>query len=177
MKFEDKIKYTFEGQLEVGARGEDIAVKIFKDCWENCRYEDVSKDKEFQNDDVDFLVDIDGRMIKIEVKNDTQAHKTGNLCYERYSCFQRKTLGGFEKTTADYILYIIEGSKTAYLIHTNSLRDYIHNNEDTLKKVYPNTTHKEAKFKYNSLCYLVKFDLLQKQLGSKMKKKDISHLL
>ena len=60
--------------------------------------------------------------LKIEVKSDRMAHKTGNVFIEVYS---RGVPSGISTTLADYWLYRIEKLDTAVLVRTERLKKLV----------------------------------------------------
>lgn len=74
--------------------------------------------------DYDFIVS-NGDELKIEVKADRLAYKTGNICIE-FECNNKPS--GIETTKADiYMYYIINGNN--YCIPVNIIKDYINDNK------------------------------------------------
>ena len=76
----------FHSDNEIGNKGENIIFNYLLNHSSTINLVDVSKDKWFQQFDIDFLqVTADGDINKIEVKTDRIADKTGNMVYEKYS--------------------------------------------------------------------------------------------
>ena len=84
---------------------------------------DVREDKNYQEQDIDFLVENFNRQFTpVEVKTDFKAHETGNIVYELSTS---GNIGCFEKTKAKYIMYYIPGEKTVYMIDVVEMRTYL----------------------------------------------------
>jgi hypothetical protein len=74
--------------------------------------------------DYDFIVS-NGDELKIEVKADRLAYKTGNICIE-FECNNKPS--GIMTTRADiYMYYIVNGNN--YCIPVNIIKDYINDNK------------------------------------------------
>lgn len=142
----------FQKDLNTGSIGEEVALNLLKNDSNTLSVIDVREEKLFQKLDVDFIQElIGGGFRMIEVKTDTQAHYTKNLAYEHTSNKYYNTIGCFEKTKADYILYYLTETKEMYVIHTNSLRSYVHGNKNRFREVNMGD---------NALGYLVKLEEL-----------------
>lgn len=105
---------NFEKSLEQGKIGEDIVFEYLKNKFE--KVVDVSDDKQYQSDDVDFLCYRDNKEFKVEVKTDYRMDKTGNLFFEL--SHERKTgtyQGFFYKSTADFLLNLNANTNKLYI--------------------------------------------------------------
>ena len=125
--------HNFEDDNKIGENGE----KIFKEFMEshNLKYTDVSKVDEYQDIDVDFIVHLENGKILVEVKNDTRIHSTDNIFYETISNVDFGTPGCFEKTKSNVIVICSEQDKTLYIVKTADLRNYVHQNKNSLRFV------------------------------------------
>lgn len=123
----------FYADNEIGNKGENI---IFNYLWKHkstLKIIDVTKDKWFQQFDIDFLwQDTEYNIFKIEVKTDTLADKTGNMVYEIWSDKRTYSKGCFEKTEADYIFYYLINTKVLYIFNTQELRTWVNKHENEL---------------------------------------------
>ena len=113
----------FSESLKSGEYGEHAIWNLFmKQEWVR-NVVDVRKDKHFQEQDIDFLIENTKRQFTpIEVKTDFKAHQTGNIVYERTTS---GNMGCFEKTKAKFIVYYIPGNETAHIIDVVALRTYL----------------------------------------------------
>jgi len=120
----------------VGRKGESI---IYDYLWKHkstLKIVDVSKDKWFQQFDIDFIqVTTDFGINKIEVKTDRMADKTGNMVYEVYSDRRNYAKGCFEKTESDYIFYYLINTNILYIFDTQKLREWVLEHQHNLKLV------------------------------------------
>lgn len=127
---------SFNSDIQIGDKGENI---IYNYLWKHkstLKIVDVSKDKWFQQFDIDFLqITNNGIINKIEVKTDRIADRTGNMVYEIYSDRRTYTKGCFEKTEADYIFYYLINTNILYIFSTQELREWILEHQHNLKLV------------------------------------------
>lgn len=125
----------FHSDNEIGNKGENV---IYNYLWKHkstLKVIDVTKDKWFQQFDIDFLwQDTEYNIFKIEVKTDTLADKTGNMVYEIWSDKRIYSKGCFEKTEADYIFYYLINTKVLYIFNTKELREWVSEHIDDLKQ-------------------------------------------
>ena len=83
-----------------GKLGEEIFLKEYS----NLDIKDVRDNSWYQNKDIDFVVNHKDRQIKVEVKTDTMAYRTGNLIYE---VIAHNSCGWGMITKADYIYEVL----------------------------------------------------------------------
>ena len=119
----------------VGQNGEYIIYNYLSNHSSTINLIDVSKDKWFQQFDIDFLQVTNDGINKIEVKTDKIADRTGNMVYEVYSDKRFYTLGCFEKTEADYIFYYLININILYIFDTQELREWVLEHQHNLKLV------------------------------------------
>lgn len=151
----------FQKDLSTGKIGEDVIFDFLKTNKTTKTVVDVRLDKFFQELDVDFIQETyNNEVRKIEVKTDTMAHKTGNLAYEHTSNKYYNSIGCFEKTRADYIFYYLTETRETYILHTETLREYIRVHKNSLREVSMGD---------NALGYLIKLkELIQNNIGWRM---------
>jgi hypothetical protein len=75
--------------------------------------------------------------LKIEVKSDRMAHRTGNVFIEVYS---RGVASGISTTLADYWLYRIDEKDSAIIIPTKRLKQIVKDNFTVFTKGGDNDT-------------------------------------
>ena len=119
----------------VGQNGEYIIYNYLSNHSSTINLVDVSKDKWFQQFDIDFIQVTNDGINKIEVKTDRIADRTGNMVYEIYSDKRFYTLGCFEKTEADYIFYYLINTNILYIFDTQELREWVLEHQHNLKLV------------------------------------------
>ena len=117
---------NFKRDLKTGERGEAIVIDYLESLDSVARVEDVRDDVIFREFDVDFVIETTkGKYIPIEVKTDTQAHRTGNIAYEVHSSKTYQTKGCFEKTKAKYIYYYLVATEELFRIDVKRLRMHV----------------------------------------------------
>jgi len=113
----------FSESLKEGESGEHVVWNILSKSTTVRSIVDVRQDKNFQEQDIDFLVENDKRQFTpIEVKTDFKAQDTGNIVYEVSTSGH---IGCFEKTKAAYIYYYIPAKKVVYMIDVKAFRGYL----------------------------------------------------
>lgn len=127
-------QHIFKKDNEIGKRGERIFAKFLES--RGRVYKDVSNDKEFQSQDIDFLVESKrepGKMLGFEVKNDTQIAKTGNIFFETMSNVDYSTDGCFSKTKAQVMVIVSESEKKIYMVAAGRLKKFVDENKSRLR--------------------------------------------
>lgn len=122
----------FHADNEIGNKGEDVIFNYLLNHSSTINLIDVSKDKWFQQFDIDFLQVTNNGINKIEVKTDRLADKTGNMVYEIWSDRRIYAKGCFEKTEADYIFYYLINTKVLYIFNTQELRTWVNEHKNEL---------------------------------------------
>jgi hypothetical protein len=86
-------------------------------------YDDYKHDKKYRKE-YDLIIIKDGKEIKIEVKSDRQASRTGNLAIE-YECNSKAS--GITSTEADFWVYFIvhPDRDETYKIPIDDLKDLV----------------------------------------------------
>lgn len=114
---------SFNEDLEYGRIGEIAARHILESSNKVKSVLDCTKDKYFQQFDIDYLAEQDnGRVLKCEVKTDRLAHLSGNIVWEKSTSGHP---GCLEKTIADIVFYYLSVSKTMYIFTPATLKKYI----------------------------------------------------
>ena len=127
---------TFVHDKKIGKVGEKIAKNIIQEYYQYS-LEDVSEDREWQKQDVDFLVN-DG-MYKVEVKTDTTT--TPNIFFETESNSNLGTLGCMLYTTADILFYVHLGHDFVLTAPVEELRDWVLLNYNSFREVGTRTSN------------------------------------
>ena len=113
----------FSESIRYGEYGEHTIWNLLNKMEHTRSVVDVRKDKNFQEQDIDFLVeDFDRQFTPVEVKTDYKAQVTGNLAYELSTS---GNIGCFEKTQARYIIYYLPRIETAYFVEVSKLREFV----------------------------------------------------
>jgi len=108
----------FQEQLNQGHKYELESLKYLD-------YDTYEHDKQYRKE-YDLIIIKGDKRIKIEVKSDRMASKTGNLAIE-YEC--NKQPSGINATEADYWIYFIvnKDNEECYKIPIEDLRDLVKN--------------------------------------------------
>lgn len=128
----------FKECLRDGEIGEHVVWNILQKSKTVRSIVDVRMDKEFQAQDIDFLIENNERQFTpIEVKTDFKAQETGNIVYELSTSGH---LGCFEKTKAKYIFYYIPSGNVVYMIDVVAMRTYLHRVRPEARQMGDNAT-------------------------------------
>lgn len=118
-----------------------LAEQIVKDFLLNRGYtvQDISEKRENYQDDVDFVVQKDGRISRIEVKLDTQLAQTKNIAFEDVFYLKDKETGQTEiregyyhYSQCDFLIFVSPADSNLYIVHFRELKD----NETRLKNYF-----------------------------------------
>ena len=124
--------HVFKDDNEIGKRGEKIFSKYLDNL--GLEHEDVSDVKEYQKQDIDFVVRAKtGQTWTVEVKNDTRIAQTGNIFFETISNVHYSSNGCFNKTNADAMVIVSESEKKLYIVTTKNLKKFVEDNKEHLK--------------------------------------------
>ena len=117
------------------------AEQIVKDYLTGRGYtvQDVSEEQDNYQNDIDFIVQKDGRTSKIEVKLDTRLAKTQNIAFEDAFYLKDKELGRTEikpgyyhYSQCDFLIFVSPADKNLYMVHFHNLKE----NNDSLEKCF-----------------------------------------
>ena len=121
--------HVFKDSLVIGDQGEAIVYKYLKSLPSVEHLIDVSNNKMYQEVDVDFLAKMkDSTELKIEVKTDT--YSSGNIYYETVSAEEVGSVGGFQKTTCDFMFYYFINMNTLYILKMDEYRKWFNSMEE-----------------------------------------------
>jgi Uncharacterized protein conserved in bacteria len=126
--------HKFKDDNKIGKRGEKIFSEYLKARGIRC--EDVSDNKEYQSQDIDFLVESKtepGKMVSFEIKNDTRIAETGNIFFETMSNVDYSTDGCFSKTKANVMAIVSESERSIYLVSSDFLKKFVDGNKEKLR--------------------------------------------
>ena len=86
---------------------------------------DVTRDRAYQEIDIDFIAERDGMTHTIQVKYDTQIHKYHSIFAELFSDVEKGKKGWVKVTEADFIFYVDPVKKMCYAFSPDDLRHYL----------------------------------------------------
>ena len=109
-----------------GKRGEQIVYDYYYGL--GCNIIDVSEDKEYQQQDIDFL--IDGIGYEVKTQNCIQGNK---ICIELTANVERNYNGWFYTTAAEYLIFVDKVNEILYKIRTEDLREYYYKNRQGIQ--------------------------------------------
>ena len=108
---------AFKEDKAKGKCGEQIVYDYYNNI--GCNIIDVSEDKEYQQQDIDFL--IDGIGYEVKTQNCIYGNK---ICIELTANVERNYNGWFYTTAAKYLVFVDKVNGTLYKIRTEDLREY-----------------------------------------------------
>lgn len=92
--------------------------------------QDVSEEQDNYQNDIDFIVQKDGRTSKIEVKLDTRLAKTQNIAFEDVFYLKDKETGQTETregyyhySQCDFLIFVSPADKNLYMVHFAKLKE------------------------------------------------------
>lgn len=108
------------------------AEQLVKDFLTNKGYavQDISEDCDNYQNDVDFIVQKDGRTNKIEVKLDTRLAQTQNIAFEDAFFLKDKESGRTEikpgyyhYSQCDFLIFVSPDDTSLYMVHFRKLKE------------------------------------------------------
>ena len=136
--------YAFNSSNKIGHQGEQFVKQWILELHPNVTsITDVSDDKFYQKQDIDFLVDFtSGKQATVEIKTDT--YKTGNMFFETISNEEYQTKGCLMKTNADFLFYYFSNYQNGvlYIFKMKAFRKFVLDNLPHFReRRVTNTTH------------------------------------
>lgn len=136
--------YEFNSSNKIGHQGEQFVKQWILEFHPNvASITDVSDDKFYQKQDVDFVVNFtNGKQALIEIKTDT--YKTGNMFFETISNEEYQTKGCLMKTNADFLFYYFSNYQNGvlYIFKMKAFRKFVLDNLSHFRqRRVTNTTH------------------------------------
>lgn len=136
--------YEFNSSNKIGHQGEQFVKQWILELHPNVSsITDVSDDKFYQKQDIDFVVDFtNGKQATVEIKTDT--YKTGNMFFETISNEEYQTKGCLMKTNADFLFYYFSNYQNGvlYIFKMKDFRKFVLDNLSHFRmRRVTNTTH------------------------------------
>lgn len=136
--------YEFNSSNKIGHQGEQFVKQWILELHPNVSsITDVSDDKFYQKQDIDFVVDFtNGKQATIEIKTDT--YKTGNMFFETISNEEYQTKGCLTKTNANFLFYYFPNYQNGvlYIFKMKAFRKFVLDNLSHFReRKVTNTTH------------------------------------
>ena len=164
--------HNFKESLVIGELGE---VKILDYLQRSAAVEniiDVRDNKMYRDIDVDLLVQMaTGMELKLEIKTDT--YRSGNMYYETVSAEETGSIGGFEKTQADYMFYYFINLQTLYILEMNEYRNWFGSKKEEFDFLGYQKKPKNARWNgstYTSVGYAFPVSILENENPKWMRK-------
>ena len=119
---------TFYDDLERGKRGEKLVYDAL--TARGSIITDLRDDLEARWNDIDFLLEKDGKQTTLEVKTDFKSETTGNFFieYENRNNKKHNYCGWYCYCKAQYICFVQEEAKKAYIVLLDELKQTIKQN-------------------------------------------------
>ena len=130
----------FDKLLEIGREGEKAVSELLERS--GCEIEDVSKEKWYQANDIDFIVRQSEKQnipnITMEVKTDRRIHETMNICVELESNSNpdMKKKGWFKTSKADWFAFYSPAVEATFFIKREELVALYTQNKNKLRHIY-----------------------------------------
>ena len=154
--------YDFNESINVGNRGEEIIKSYLENNPNIVSVIDVSKDKKYQDEDIDFIIKLEsGEEIPIELKTDR--YTTGNIFYEYISNKEYNVEGCMIKSKAKCLFYYFINTKELYIIDFKSYREWVEKNYEMFDKKEVKNTNKRKNGVTHSLGLLIPKSTLEKE--------------
>lgn len=164
--------HNFNKSINVGDYGEQIIKSYFKTNPNIVYVIDVSKNKKYQDKDIDFIVKLkNGENISVELKTDT--YDTGNIFYEVISNKEYNVLGCMIKSKAKCLLYYFIKTKELYIIDLKSYRKWINKNNERFAKKKIKNINKRGNDITHSIGLLIPKRIFEKEMIGYFNKKII----
>lgn len=120
-----------------GKRGEQLVYDYYNNI--GCNIIDVSEDREYQQQDIDFL--IDGIGYEVKTQNCIYENK---ICIELTANVERNYNGWFYTTAAEYLIFVDKVNGILYKIQTEDLREYYYKNKQNIQPRQQINTYKTS---------------------------------
>lgn len=158
--------HNFKDSLAIGEIGEEKILNYLQRSSNVKNIIDVRNVAMYREVDVDLLVHMEsGQELKVEVKTDT--YRSGNIYYETVSALETGSVGGFEKTTADYMFYYFINLQTLYILDMKEYRKWFNARQKTFDTLGYRKEVKNSRYvknlTYTSVGYAFPVSLLEEE--------------
>lgn len=151
----------------IGKQGEN-AVEELLNSDNNYYVEDVRLDPVFQGMDIDFHVVKRGESwvnTSIEVKTDTKANSTGNLCLELIADMDKRKKGWFYITKSNWLVFYIPQQNITIFVKTKELKDLYKDSSLKFKHIETNFWENDFRLK-SAQCVLIPVSAIKEKCKS-----------
>lgn len=127
--------HNFTDSLKKGDVGEELILNYLNKN-DNIDYiEDVSNNVDYQKVDIDSIIHFkSGKTQTLEIKTDF--YKSPNFFYEVMSAIETGSVGCFEKTEADRLIYYYINLNLLYVFDMPKYREWVRSNKEEFDKKY-----------------------------------------
>lgn len=153
--------------FDLGALGVQAVETLFAYTRGGGGVVNVEANPKWRAQDVDLLVresGLGGGLIQVEVKNEDKT--TGNIVLEKYSCYERRTTGWFDYSTAEVLASCLWPTGDLLLMDFAKVRDWVRSTPQHLRLVLGTVPQQN----YHSQVYLAPMTALLDDLP------DVVHL-
>jgi hypothetical protein len=149
-------QYNFRERDNFAKKGTSHIIKYLESQKEVKRVIDVSEDIEYQQQDIDLLVELEGSSnTSIEVKVDGQINRTGNFFLETISNDRKNTLGCFMYSRADEFYYYDIKGDILYIFGLEEARGWLISNMNNFREVATSTPDSYGRELYKTIGRIV----------------------
>ena len=125
--------HNFDSSMKKGDIGEGILLDFLTGLPSVKEVVNVSNDPTFFEKDIDFIVEFkNGKKQTVEIKTDF--YTSPNFFYETMSAVETNSIGCFEKTEAERLLYYYIKLGKLYIFDMEKYRSWVHENRELLVK-------------------------------------------
>lgn len=164
--------HDFKKSIVVGAEGETLIKNWLHQNPKVTDVVDVSEDKKYQNQDIDFVVHTsDGGSFTVELKTDT--YTSGNIFFETMSNVEHNVKGCMYKSQADFLLYYFTETRELYMLRLEEYRKWFEENISHFKKKAFRNVNRKRDGYYTSEGYTIPKVFLEKSMTTYQCKKVI----
>lgn len=124
---------NFGQALAAGRVGEKLAAQYLTAI--GYQIEDVSKNKEYFSQDIDFLADNGKTQMAVEVKADSRMQETKNVAVEPITNVEFGKDGWFITSKATHIFFVDVKSKVIHCVRLEELRQLFKQNKKQYRRI------------------------------------------
>lgn len=125
--------HDFHESIQLGKKGEAILLDYLNRVEAIKNIKDVTDNKDYFELDIDYIVEFtDGSKQTLEVKTDFT--KYPNLFYELVSCVETGSIGCFEKTKAERLMYLYVETGELFTFDMHLFRNWVNENKQAFEK-------------------------------------------
>lgn len=124
---------NFGKALAAGRVGENLTAQYLSAI--GYQVKDVSKDKEYFGQDIDFLADNGKQQMTIEVKADSRMNETQNAVIETMTNIEAGKNGWFYYSKATHIFFVDVAAKVIHCVRLSELKELFKQQKKQFRRV------------------------------------------